>query len=110
MHTAASFEALKVSDDEGEPTTKASQTRLVAEFFKTPKLTLPDADKIVKEVSGDGSRDWTPQKLMEALDQHVVSQNQAKRLVAQAIRNKFRTQRIADSELRESMRPSNILV
>jgi ATP-dependent protease Clp ATPase subunit len=83
---------------------------LVAEFFKTPKLTLPDAEKIVKEVGGDGSRDWTPQKLMEALDQHVVSQNQAKRLVAQAIRNKYRTQRIADPELRESMRPSNILV
>jgi hypothetical protein len=60
MHTAPSFEALNVSDDEGERNTKARQTKLVAEFFKTPKLTLPDADKIVKEVGGDGSRDWTP--------------------------------------------------
>jgi ATP-dependent HslUV protease ATP-binding subunit HslU len=34
----------------------------------------------------------------------------AKRSVVKAIRNKFRMQNLEDKELRESMRPSNILV
>ena len=51
----------------------------------------------------------TPSKLVSALDRHIVSQDKAKRVISQAVRNKYRMRKI-DSEIRQSMRPSNILV
>lgn len=52
---------------------------------------------------------WTPSKLVAELDKHIVSQKKAKRVIAQAVRNKYRMRQI-DGEIRESMRPSNILI
>jgi ATP-dependent HslUV protease ATP-binding subunit HslU len=39
-----------------------------------------------------------------------VSQQKAKKIIAQAIRNKYRMRRVDAGELRDAMRPSNILV
>lgn len=75
-----------------------------------PRLTKEDADIIMNELTQDSTKDMTPWRLLEKLDQHIVSQGQPKKLVAQAIRNKFRMQKIDDPELRGAMRPSNILV
>ena len=52
---------------------------------------------------------WTPSKLVTELDKHIVSQKKAKRVIAQAVRNKYRMRKI-EGEIRESMRPSNILI
>jgi ATP-dependent HslUV protease ATP-binding subunit HslU len=46
---------------------------------------------------------------VKQLDQHIVSQDKAKRVIAQAVRNKYRMRQI-ESDIRKSMRPSNILV
>jgi ATP-dependent HslUV protease ATP-binding subunit HslU len=53
--------------------------------------------------------DWTPSRLVTALNKHIVSQDKAKRIIAQAVRNKYRMRQI-EGEIRQSMRPSNILV
>ena len=52
---------------------------------------------------------WTPSKLVQAIDKHIISQAKAKRVIAQAVRNKYRMRQI-EGEIRQSMRPSNILV
>ena len=52
---------------------------------------------------------WTPSKLVKEIDKHIVSQHKAKRIIAQAVRNKYRMRQI-EGEIRQSMRPSNILV
>lgn len=52
---------------------------------------------------------WTPSKLVETLDKHIISQQKAKKIIAQAIRNKYRMRKV-EGDLREAMRPSNILV
>ena len=52
----------------------------------------------------------TPSKLVQVLNEHIISQSQAKKTVSLAIRNKYRQRKVEDKELRKSMRPSNILV
>jgi ATP-dependent HslUV protease ATP-binding subunit HslU len=51
----------------------------------------------------------TPKAVVAALDEHIVGQNDAKRAVAVALRNRWRRQRLAD-ELREEVTPKNILM
>ena len=53
---------------------------------------------------------WTPSKLVDALNRSIVSQYKAKKIIAQAIRNKYRMRKVESGDLRDSMRPSNILV
>lgn len=61
------------------------------------------------ELKRDMEESWTPSKLVAALDKHIVSQDKAKRVIAQAVRNKYRMRQI-EGDIRSSMRPSNILV
>jgi ATP-dependent HslUV protease ATP-binding subunit HslU len=51
----------------------------------------------------------TPKAVVAALDEHIVGQNDAKRAVAVALRNRWRRQRLSD-ELREEVTPKNILM
>jgi ATP-dependent HslUV protease ATP-binding subunit HslU len=51
----------------------------------------------------------TPKAVVAALDAHIVGQNEAKRAVAVALRNRWRRQRLSD-ELREEVTPKNILM
>jgi ATP-dependent HslUV protease ATP-binding subunit HslU len=53
---------------------------------------------------------WTPSKLVDALNRSIVSQQKAKKIIAQAIRNKYRMRKVEGGDLRDAMRPSNILV
>lgn len=77
-----------------------------------PRLTKQDQDQIVSEVKHDleNSGVWTPSKLVEALNRQIVSQQKAKKIIAQAIRNKYRMRKVDAGDLRDAMRPSNILV
>jgi ATP-dependent HslUV protease ATP-binding subunit HslU len=54
-------------------------------------------------------RDLTPRQIVSELDRHIVGQNDAKRAVAVAIRNRWRRQRL-DDELRKEVAPKNILM
>jgi ATP-dependent HslUV protease ATP-binding subunit HslU len=51
----------------------------------------------------------TPKAVVAALDAHIVGQNEAKRAVAVALRNRWRRQRLPDS-LRDEVTPKNILM
>ena len=51
----------------------------------------------------------TPQEIVAELDKHVVGQNNAKRAVAIALRNRWRRQQVAEP-LRHEITPKNILM
>lgn len=52
----------------------------------------------------------TPQEIVQELDKHIVGQQDAKRAVAIAIRNRWRRQQIGDEQLRNEIVPKNILM
>ncbi len=51
----------------------------------------------------------TPREIVTALDRHIVGQDDAKKAVAVALRNRWRRQRLAD-DLRDEVTPKNILM
>ena len=51
----------------------------------------------------------TPQEIVSELDRHIVGQNNAKRAVAIALRNRWRRQQV-DATLRSEITPKNILM
>jgi ATP-dependent HslUV protease ATP-binding subunit HslU len=51
----------------------------------------------------------TPQEIVSELDRHIVGQQEAKRAVAIALRNRWRRQQV-DSKLRHEITPKNILM
>ncbi len=51
----------------------------------------------------------TPKAIVRALDEHIVGQQDAKRAVAVALRNRWRRQRLG-AELRDEVTPKNILM
>ncbi len=51
----------------------------------------------------------TPQEIVSELDRHIVGQNDAKRAVAIALRNRWRRQQV-DEQLRGEITPKNILM
>src|SRR6188472_2282940 len=51
----------------------------------------------------------TPKAIVAALDEHIVGQDDAKRAVAVALRNRWRRQQLTP-ELREEVLPKNILM
>jgi ATP-dependent HslUV protease ATP-binding subunit HslU len=51
----------------------------------------------------------TPKAVVAALDAHIIGQNDAKRAVAVALRNRWRRQRLGD-DLRDEVTPKNILM
>jgi ATP-dependent HslUV protease ATP-binding subunit HslU len=51
----------------------------------------------------------TPREIVSELDRYVVGQAEAKRMVAIAMRNRWRRQRL-DSELRDEIAPKNIIM
>lgn len=51
----------------------------------------------------------TPRQIVAELDKYIIGQEQAKRMVAVAVRNRWRRQRLP-SELREEVAPRNIIM
>jgi ATP-dependent HslUV protease ATP-binding subunit HslU len=55
------------------------------------------------------SADLTPKQIVAALDRHIIGQDDAKRAVAVALRNRWRRQQLPD-DLRDEVVPKNILM
>ena len=51
----------------------------------------------------------TPREIVEELDKHIIGQNEAKRAVAIALRNRWRRAQI-EEPLRSEITPKNILM
>ena len=56
-----------------------------------------------------GVRDLTPRQIVAELDRHIVGQDEAKRAVAVAIRNRWRRQQLPE-DMRSEVAPKNILM
>jgi len=54
-------------------------------------------------------RDLTPREIVAELDRHIVGQDDAKRAVAVAIRNRWRRQRLSE-DMRAEVAPKNIMM
>jgi ATP-dependent HslUV protease ATP-binding subunit HslU len=52
----------------------------------------------------------TPMAVVERLDRVIVGQDEAKKAVAVAFRNRWRRQRVEDAEMREEISPKNLLL
>jgi len=52
----------------------------------------------------------TPKKIVEQLDRYIISQEEAKRNVAIALRNRYRRKSITDNTLRSEIMPKNIIL
>lgn len=52
----------------------------------------------------------TPREIVQELDKHIVGQDEAKRSVAIALRNRWRRMKIQDPVLRNEIMPKNILM
>lgn len=57
----------------------------------------------------DINSELTPKQIVEALDKYIVGQNNAKKAVAVALRNRYRRRQLPD-ELRDEVIPKNILM
>lgn len=55
------------------------------------------------------TEELTPKKIVEELDKYIVGQNNAKRAVAIAMRNRWRRQNVSE-ELRDEIAPKNIIM
>lgn len=54
-------------------------------------------------------REMTPREIVEELDQYIVGQDEAKKAVAIALRNRWRWQKLPD-EIRKEVTPKNIIM
>jgi len=64
----------------------------------------------IVEVSEGALSGLTPRQIVEELDKYIVGQADAKRSVAIALRNRMRRQAVEDEEIREEIKPKNILM
>ena len=65
--------------------------------------------KIRELATGDRMKAPTPREIVEQLDKYIVGQDQAKRSVAIAVRNRWRRQQLSE-EMRSEVAPKNILM
>ena len=54
-------------------------------------------------------KDLTPQKIVKELDKYIISQKNAKKSVAIALRNRWRRQQV-DQDIRDEINPNNIIL
>ncbi len=51
-----------------------------------------------------------PKKIVEELDKYIISQDDAKKIVAISLRNRFRRKSIEDEELKKEITPKNVIL
>jgi ATP-dependent HslUV protease ATP-binding subunit HslU len=72
-----------------------------------------NTNTLLRTTADGGARplmeDLTPTQIVEELDRYVIGQNDAKRAVAVALRNRFRRQLLPD-DIRQEIQPKNILM
>src|ERR1043165_1554832 len=70
----------------------------------------PDRDQLQPaRAAGSMNEKLTPMAVVAALDEHIIGQDEAKRAVAVALRNRWGRQQLPE-DLREEVTPKNILM
>ncbi|MBN1895415.1 hypothetical protein JW906_13020, partial [bacterium] len=59
--------------------------------------------------SGNPAREYTPREIVAELDKFIIGQKRAKKMVAIALRNRWRRRQVAE-DLREEIMPNNIIL
>jgi ATP-dependent HslUV protease ATP-binding subunit HslU len=62
------------------------------------------------EIAVTSRSEMTPREIVEELNRHIIGQDDAKRAVAIALRNRWRRMQIKDKDLRAEIMPKNILM
>jgi ATP-dependent HslUV protease ATP-binding subunit HslU len=73
------------------------------------EMTMTEPQQNTKDSRGEFIASLTPKQIVAELDKFIVGQNNAKRAVAIALRNRWRRQQLPDS-LRDEVGPKNILM
>jgi len=73
------------------------------------EMSMPQVQKKSKGPHGEVTASLTPKQIVAELDKFIVGQNNAKRAVAIALRNRWRRQQLPES-LRDEVGPKNILM
>jgi len=73
------------------------------------EMTMTELQENTKDSRGEFMASLTPKQIVEELNKFIVGQNNAKRAVAIALRNRWRRQQLPDS-LRDEVGPKNILM
>ena len=73
------------------------------------EMSMPQVQKKSKDPHGEFTDSLTPKQIVAELDKFIVGQNNAKRAVAIALRNRWRRQQLPES-LRDEVGPKNILM
>ena len=73
------------------------------------EMIMTELQENTKDSRGEFMASLTPKQIVEELDKFIVGQNNAKRAVAIALRNRWRRQQLPDS-LRDEVGPKNILM
>ena len=73
------------------------------------EMIITEPPQKTKNSRGEFMASLTPKQIVEELDKFIVGQNNAKRAVAIALRNRWRRQQLPDS-LRDEVGPKNILM
>ena len=63
----------------------------------------------MSEQTPSGLEQLTPKQIVSELDRHIIGQDDAKRSVAIALRNRWRRMQLSE-ELRDEVSPKNILM
>ena len=70
---------------------------------------LRDVSRATTADGGPGASAFSPREIVSELDRYIVGQNDAKKAVAIALRNRWRRQQLPE-EMREEILPKNILM
>ena len=73
------------------------------------EMSMPQVQKNSEDPHGEFTASLTPKQIVAELDKFIVGQNNAKRAVAIALRNRWRRQQLPES-LRDEVGPKNILM
>ena len=65
--------------------------------------------EFVNKKKVEEKKNYTPKEIVKELDRYIIGQNEAKKAVAIALRNRWRRQRVPEN-LREEILPKNILM
>jgi len=81
----------------------------MTEMDKSAPSSVEDAGKKGEEGTEDWMDELTPREIVRELDKYIVGQDDAKKSVAIALRNRWRRQKV-DDELRDEILPNNLIL
>ena len=102
---AAIAQATKENEKDGGSSSSTTQDGKPADGSAAAASTTSATSALPPSV-----RDMKPRELMAQLDSYIVGQQEAKRAVSVALRNRWRRHQVPSEELRDEISPKNILM